>query len=217
MKTKKSYKTAHKIATADILESSVNLTSVLSNVALRRSKREKRKRISQQRFSVIEKTSTSRYREFVERSIRENGLIHIMKKVKEILYQSLQKARFLFIDACEYVPKTNNSYKLFGNQLHTLLEMFLKLNDKNMADYLHDIESEKDHIRNFSKYSKCFQDMNLPSFLDIFSFMVMIPLDIVHECIRFRIDFKPKVQPSHLSIRQVSIKLTYYFLIVFFL
>ena len=210
LKTKKSYKTAHKITTADLLESSVNLTSVLSNVALRKSKREKRKRISQQRFSVIEKTSTSRYREFVERSIKENGLIHIMKRSREILYQSLQKARFSLLDTVEYVPKSrpNTNIAQFGTQLRTLLDIFLKLNDKDMANFLYDLESEAAQSHKFSQYSKCFQDLNLPSFVDIFSFMTMIPLDMVHECIRFRIDYKPKVQPSHLSIRQVKMHST---------
>lgn len=205
LKTKKSYHTAHNVATADLLESSVNLTSVLSNVALRRSKREKRKRISQQRFSVVEKTSTSRYREFVERSIKENGLIHIIKRSREILFHSLQKAKVTLLDSVEYVPRSHrNLNKGFGSQLRTLLDILLKLNDQDMTKYLYDLELEGNKAQKFSQYTKCFQDMNLPTFGDIFSFMVMIPLDIVHECIRFRLDYKPKVQPSHLSIRQVE-------------
>ena len=154
---------------------------------------------------MIEKTSTSRYREFVERSIKENGLIHIMKRSREILFQSLQKARVTLQDAVEYVPRSRrNTNKVVGTQLRTLLNIFLKLNDQDMTNFLQDLESEGNQAQKCSQYTKCFQDMNLPSFVDIFSFMVKIPLDIVHECIRFRLDYKPKVQPSHLSIRQVG-------------
>eukprot|EP00111_Clytia_hemisphaerica_P003243 TCONS_00009253-protein len=207
LKTKKSYKTAHKIATADMLESSVNLPSLLSNVALRRSKREKRKRISQQRFSVIEKTSTSRYREFVERNIRENGLLFIMKRVREILYIPLKKAKFCIDDPTVNSTKFSRVFEIqFGNQLNKMLSVFLKLNDTKMANFINDIEKEAKQFNKYAQYGKCFQDMNLPTFVDIFSFMVLIPFDVVHESIRFRIDYKPKVQPSHLSIRQLILE-----------
>ena len=168
LKTRKSYKTAHKIATADMLESSVNLPSLLSNVALRRSKREKRKRISQQRFSVIEKTSTSRYREFVERNIREQGLLFIMKRVREILYVPLKKAKLCLNDPTVNSPKFSKAFEVqFGNQLNKMLGIFLKLNDKKMASFIHDIEKEAKEFDKYAQYGKCFQDMNLPSFVDM--------------------------------------------------
>ena len=52
-------------------------------------------------------------------------------------------------------------------------------------------------------WCKEFSDMGLPSFLDLYLFIAKISFDIVHESIRYRLEHKPKVDPSLMSIRQV--------------
>ena len=204
IKTRKSHQTSHKVATAEFLESSSNLPTLLSNVALRRSKREKRKRISQQRFSFVAKTSTSRYREFVEGSIRENGLMDVLQKLRNILHLPLSKAKYCLSDPSEACISSHKKDQIFGSYLPTLMNIFLKLHDKKITDLISSFEKDTASCKKYSQYSKPLQDMNLPTFVDIYNFLTMVPMDIVHECVRFRIDYKPKVQPSHLSIRQVN-------------
>lgn len=202
-KTRKSYHTSHKVATAEFLESSSNLPTLLSNVALRRSKREKRKRISQHRFSFIQKTSTSRYREFVEHSIREIGLIDILQKIRNLLHLPLNKAKYCLTDPSEVSMSTHKKDDLFGSYLPTLMKIFLKLHDKKITEFISLLEKDAASCKIYSQYSKALHDMNLPTFSEVYSFLILVPMDIIHECVRFRIDYKPKVEPSHLSIRQV--------------
>ena len=55
-------------------------------------------------------------------------------------------------------------------------------------------------------HSDDFAQMNLPSFLGTFLFLMRIPLDVVHECVRLRLEQRPSpdtLEPSVLSIRQV--------------
>ena len=49
-----------------------------------------------------------------------------------------------------------------------------------------------------------FRQLNLPSFKPTFLFLVRLPLDIIHECIRLRVEQRPKKEPSIHSVRQVS-------------
>ncbi len=44
--------------------------------------------------------------------------------------------------------------------------------------------------------------MRLPSFRAPYLFLCRVPLDVVHECLRIRLEQKPQ-EPSELSIRQV--------------
>ena len=52
-------------------------------------------------------------------------------------------------------------------------------------------------------WCKEFSDMGLPSFLELYLFIAKIAFDIIHESIRYRLDHKPKGEPSLMSIRQV--------------
>ena len=50
-----------------------------------------------------------------------------------------------------------------------------------------------------------FRRMGLPSFRPTYLFLVRVPLDVVHECLRLRLEQRPQGDPSFLSIRQVSV------------
>ena len=47
-----------------------------------------------------------------------------------------------------------------------------------------------------------FEEMGLPSFRPIYLFLVRIPLDVVHECLKLRLEQQPE-EPSMLSVKQV--------------
>ncbi len=49
-----------------------------------------------------------------------------------------------------------------------------------------------------------FNLVGLPSFLPTYLFLVRIPLDVVHECVRLRLEQRPENEPSLLSVRQVT-------------
>jgi len=52
-----------------------------------------------------------------------------------------------------------------------------------------------------------FRQMALPSFRPMYLFLVRIPLDVIHECLRLRLEQKPKKDPSAYSIGHVSVVL----------
>lgn len=199
LKTNQSYETSHDMTTAENLESSGNLCYLLSNFALRRSKRERRKRISQNRLSLIEKTGTSRYRVFVERGIRDKqGIIGLMEKVRITLGDIILKAKY-FLEDSSNIEKENSDCR--KNDIHKIYKHFLLQTGNEFEEEFDDKELKS---QNLYEYSKNVRDMCLPSFIDSYWFLKMIPFDIVHECLRFRLEYKPKVEPSHHSIRQVA-------------
>ena len=53
-------------------------------------------------------------------------------------------------------------------------------------------------------WSKEFSEMGLPSFLELYLFIAKIAFDIIHESIRYRLEHRPKGDPSSMSIKQVS-------------
>ena len=48
-----------------------------------------------------------------------------------------------------------------------------------------------------------FERMGLPSFDSLYVFLVRLVMDIYHECLRMRMEHRPKGEPSSLSVRQV--------------
>lgn len=49
-----------------------------------------------------------------------------------------------------------------------------------------------------------FETMGLPSYKPTYLFLAQIPLNVVHECLRLRLEQKPETEPSLLSVRQVG-------------
>ncbi len=54
-------------------------------------------------------------------------------------------------------------------------------------------------------WCKEFKDIGLPSFKPTYLFLVRIPLDVIHECLRLRLEQMPKTDPSSWSIRHVRL------------
>ena len=52
--------------------------------------------------------------------------------------------------------------------------------------------------------SRQFVDMSLPSFRPTYLFLVRIPLDIIHECLKLRLEQRPDKDPTLLSLQSVS-------------
>ena len=65
-------------------------------------------------------------------------------------------------------------------------------------------ESSLSLLRNHGVSSRQFVDMCLPSFRPIYLFLVRIPLDVIHECLKLRLEQRPDKDPSLLSLQSVS-------------
>ena len=221
MRTNQSYSSKHYLNTCDILGNSGSLSSLACSYLTRKSKRDRKKKISAHRLSIIEQTGTSRYRSFAERGIRDNGLIGVLKRLKDILHATLCKARYTLVE-----PNGGIHYITQGNVdgLVAKYEMDITNIYKRLQKYTDtpvDMTDEPDYSKiyvNSSQLMKACQEMSLPSFLDIYLFLNKVIFDVVHECIRFRLDYKPKVEPSQHSIRQVCLSsITYLLYSILFL
>lgn len=73
--------------------------------------------------------------------------------------------------------------------------------------------SEDEELKRYGYWSPETQSLKLPSYRAAYLFLARIPLDIVHEFLRIRLETKPK-QPSNLSIIQVSFTITDFVFIV---
>ncbi|CAL7935979.1 unnamed protein product [Xylocopa violacea] len=59
-----------------------------------------------------------------------------------------------------------------------------------------------DELRRYGAWSPEARELNLPSYRAAFVFLSRVPLDVIHEFLRMRLEQKP-VQPSPLSVRQL--------------
>ena len=178
---------------------------LLRQMVNRGSKRDRRKRLSTNRFSFIEPTSTSRYRAFTESAIREYGLIGIFKRIIDITHSCLWKARStLEVQVRSFlVERLKYDHHEFGDFYDYYLNLgqhFKGVNNQSLFPPNFMTEDFGDN----SMLKKATIDMGLPPYLDLYLFLLKAQFDVVHECLRFRLDCKPKVEPSPMSIRQVS-------------
>ena len=78
--------------------------------------------------------------------------------------------------------------------------------DGTPGGLLYELPERRRSLVEHGPHSADFTQMNLPSFLGPFIFLLRIPLDVVHECVRLRLEQRPvaaDTEPSVLSIRQV--------------
>ena len=181
---------------ADVLKSSS--ASLLSD---QNEVRKSRKGKNAHHSSIIQLTSTSRYRSFVETEMRTSGFFGLMRHVKNLLKSTFVKGQFIYSDQ-KNVSLTNNDVDVMFEKKEAGKILNI-VNSLSVAP----VDTESDfNMLNFGngvQYVKACQEMCLPSFLDNYLFLTRVPIDIVHESVRFRIEYKPKVEPSYLSIRQV--------------
>ncbi|TGZ50963.1 Mitogen-activated protein kinase kinase kinase 4 [Temnothorax longispinosus] len=95
----------------------------------------------------------------------------------------------------------------FLDRLHTSIlrkaRLTLEKNDCEGCDSNANEEYEGDReLRRYGIWSSEAKKLNLPSYRAAFVFLSRVPLDVVHEFLRMRLEQKPE-QPSPLSVRQL--------------
>ncbi|KAK2570774.1 Mitogen-activated protein kinase kinase kinase 4 [Acropora cervicornis] len=157
---------------------------------------------------------TMRYRPFVDHSIKKMGLIKLAKRVGGILDMTVKKARsaltpsqrfsLCVCEKCQCKDVSFKERKVSINYLETLL-------DEQNGEVTELVCSCHPHLTscpglgNFEDriWSEEFEKMGLPSFRPLYMFLCRVPLDIIHESLRLRLQHRPKGEPSSLSVRQL--------------
>jgi mitogen-activated protein kinase kinase kinase 4 len=155
-------------------------------------------------------TSTSRYRPFVDRGIKKFGLVKLGKRIGDILDVTLLKARqVLFPEGPQLKYDAHSEISM--TEWHASVSYLENILYRDVAAEQRPRTHSSPVIRNVvlerNSYSlpwrNIFEELGLPSFRELYLFLARIPLDISHECIRLRLEHRPKGEPSSLSIRQV--------------
>ncbi|XP_066591714.1 mitogen-activated protein kinase kinase kinase 4 [Prorops nasuta] len=91
----------------------------------------------------------------------------------------------------------------FLERLHTSVLRKARLTLEKETDCVNSEEYEGDQeLRRYGIWSSEADQLNLPSYRAAFLFLSKVPLDVVHEFLRMRLEQKPE-QPSPLSVRQL--------------
>ena len=160
-------------------------------------------------------SSTSRYRPFVDHSIKKMGLIKLGKRLGDILDTSMMKARQALAlpgsscddDECQCCdPVTFGQRQWSVNYLESLLNGEGGEQSSGCSCHPHSTICRKQDNPEQRIWSDEFKETGLPSFQSLYLFLSRVPLDIIHECLRLRLQHRPKGEPSSLSVRQVNIE-----------
>ncbi|XP_063954186.1 mitogen-activated protein kinase kinase kinase 4-like [Lytechinus pictus] len=149
-------------------------------------------------FSFDYDSSTSIYRPFVDRSLKHQGLRKMTKRLDKMLGHTMKKIRLAQEKSADSSPDSR--------RISTGSDIDLALKPAQFFESPSPSTTEQTHItllQSHGAWSKEFQDMNLPSFMPAYLFLVRIPLDVMHECLRFRLEHKPEADPSRHSIQQL--------------
>ncbi|XP_033099180.1 mitogen-activated protein kinase kinase kinase 4-like [Anneissia japonica] len=145
-------------------------------------------------FSFDEENSTWMYRPYVDSGLKHKGLEKTMIALQSIIGPTLTRAKM----AMERVSVTGESTDLTkGDEFPS--HPCLDTSSANISDV---------HTSCFIKHgchSEEFKAMNLPSFRHAYVFLLRVLLDVMHECLHFRLAQKPaaEAEPSIHSINQL--------------
>lgn len=151
-------------------------------------------------------SSTSRYRPFVDRSIKKLGLIKLGKRIGDILDVTLLRVRHVLVPEG---PELRHDHLVetltFWNESISYLEDILYRDvAAEQRPRTHSSALIREQGSAVVKWQDVFRTLGLPSLRELYLFLVRIPLDVSHECIRLRLEHRPKGEPSSLSINQVN-------------
>ena len=155
-------------------------------------------------------SSTSRYRPFADKSIKKMGLIKLAKRLGDILDTSMMKARQALAPAVTCCVGDECQCKIVALYPRRVSINYLEalLNGRS-EDFIQTSCSCHPHSTMCCApgdriLGNDLEQRGLPSFRSLYLFLCRVLLDIIHECLRLRLQHRPKGEPSSLSVRQVQ-------------
>ncbi|XP_059082749.1 mitogen-activated protein kinase kinase kinase 4-like isoform X4 [Tigriopus californicus] len=146
------------------------------------------------------KSNASPYRKYVDKYLKTKGLRKTMYFLNRVIRGPLRRTK-MALERQHHVfqthPSSEHGRKWSGSAsvpYHPHLEERFSS---------HPVPSEeRRELSEFGVWNPEFMRMNLPSFRAPYLFLCRIPLDVIHECLKIRLEQKPH-EPSELSIRQL--------------
>uniref|UniRef100_A0A8C5BB64 Protein kinase domain-containing protein n=1 Tax=Gadus morhua TaxID=8049 RepID=A0A8C5BB64_GADMO len=135
---------------------------------------------------------TAIYRPFVDKALKQMGLRKLILRLHKLMDRSLQRSRAALLHNtpaqefadfpdptlyCDYLPELSRPASCTGPALPELGADQVSWGD--------------------------LQDMDLPSFRPAFLVLCRVLLNVIHECLKLRLEQRPAGEPSLLSIKQL--------------
>ncbi|XP_015218415.2 mitogen-activated protein kinase kinase kinase 4 isoform X2 [Lepisosteus oculatus] len=134
---------------------------------------------------------TSIYRPFVDKALKQMGLRKLILRLHKLMDRSLQRARSALM--------SDNQPQEFSEFPDPML----------YSDYLPELSRHLNPGSPSCEESDCrvsweeLVAMNLPSFQPAFLVLCRVLLNVIHECLKLRLEQRPAGEPSLLSIKQL--------------
>ena len=135
--------------------------------------------------NIPSKFPTSPYRKFIENVLKSRGLGKSLSFLHSLHNVVLRKAQITL----EKPGMEDHEQDLFEDEEISNMEPPLE-------------KEEIDELRRYGIWCEEFKELALPSFISAFIFLSMIPLEVVHEFLKMKIETKP-VHPNPLSLEQL--------------
>lgn len=135
--------------------------------------------------NIPSKCPASPYRKFIENVLKSRGLGKSLSFLHRLHNVVLRKAQITL----EKPGTGDHDQDLFEDDEINNMEPPLE-------------KEEIDELRRYGIWSEEFKELALPSYISAFIFLSMIPLEVVHEFLKMKIETKPS-QPNPLSLEQL--------------
>ncbi|KAM9449735.1 mitogen-activated protein kinase kinase kinase 4 isoform 2-T2 [Clarias gariepinus] len=132
---------------------------------------------------------TSIYRPFVDKALKQMGLRKLIQRLLKLMDRSLQRSRTALLS---HMP---------AQELSEVPDCFLLNNLPELSRHLSGYLKEESASGRVSCVE--LQNMDLPSFRPAFLVLCRVLLNVIHECLKLRLEQRPAGKPSLLSIKQL--------------
>ncbi|KAL1770051.1 mitogen-activated protein kinase kinase kinase 4 isoform X2 [Sigmodon hispidus] len=129
---------------------------------------------------------TSIYRPFVDKALKQMGLRKLILRLHKLMHGSLQRARVALVKSDHPVEFSDFPGPMWG------------------SDYVQLSGTPPSSEQKYSPVSwEELKAMDLPSFEPAFLVLCRVLLNVIHECLKLRLEQRPAGEPSLLSIKQL--------------
>ncbi|XP_044936013.1 mitogen-activated protein kinase kinase kinase 4 isoform X4 [Mustela putorius furo] len=130
---------------------------------------------------------TSIYRPFVDKALKQMGLRKLILRLHKLMDGSLQRARIALVKSDRPVEFSEFPHPMWGSD-------YVQLSRKPPSSEQKCSTVSWDELKS----------MDLPSFEPAFLVLCRVLLNVIHECLKLRLEQRPAGEPSLLSIKQLA-------------
>ncbi|XP_060772478.1 mitogen-activated protein kinase kinase kinase 4 isoform X3 [Neoarius graeffei] len=141
--------------------------------------------------SEVQCCPTGIYRPFVDKALKQMGLRKLILRLHKLMDRSLQRSRTALLShmPAQEFSEVPDCSLLYSDYLPEL--------SRHLAGHLEE-ESASGQVSCVE-----LQNMDLPSFRPAFLVLCRVLLNVIHECLKLRLEQRPAGKPSLLSIKQL--------------